>query len=115
MVPKEANPLRDILLRSKVFRSLPIWRIPEREPGLPFYVGEDQVTVAEDLAVDTAAKMLGMVLSLVLFLVPIWVLSYLRTAKYRLVVATIFIVLFSALLNVVTSAKPHESFAATAG
>ncbi|RDW92781.1 uncharacterized protein DSM5745_00103 [Aspergillus mulundensis] len=116
-VPKDPNPMRDLLVNSSLFRSLPFWRPRHHEGQLPYYVGEDSVIYAEDWIIDLCAKLLIVALGLILLLAPIWLLAYLDELLSKLALVSVFIFSFSALLTALTrdSLKTIEFFSAIAG
>ena len=111
VVPKQKTPLRRFLDRSMAFRTLPIWR--KKEPGLPSY-DKDLIFSISDKRIDRFITCLILGVRTAMLIVPIWILEVITQPIRKLVVITVFIVVFLAMLSSVTVAKPFETLAATA-
>ncbi|TVY33883.1 hypothetical protein LOCC1_G008063, partial [Lachnellula occidentalis] len=111
VAPKQKTPLRRFLDRSMAFRILPVWR--KEEPGLPSY-DKDLILSISDKRIDRFITFLILGIGTAMLIAPIWILEVMTRPIRKLVVITVFIVAFLAMLSAVTMAKPFETLAATA-
>jgi hypothetical protein len=89
------------------------WR---KEPDLDLPVAKRQeVLYMEDEKIDNFVLFVTVVIWLAMIIVPLWVLYFVRPPVDKLAVITAFIVVFLAVMALVTDAKPSEMLAATAG
>jgi hypothetical protein len=113
LLPRNAEPLRKFLERWDSFTFFTLWR-KEPDQGLP--VAERQeVLYMEDEKIDSFVLCVTVVIWLAMLIAPIWVLYFVNHAVDKLAVITAFIVVFLAVMALVTDAKPSEMLAATAG
>ena len=90
-----------------------LWR---KEPDLDLPVATRQeVLYMEDEKIDNFVLFVTVVIWLAMIIVPLWVLYFVRPPVDKLAVITAFIVVFLAVMALVTDAKPSEMLAATAG
>ncbi|TVY92545.1 hypothetical protein LAWI1_G001533 [Lachnellula willkommii] len=109
--PKQKTPLRRFLDRSLAFRILPLWR--QDEPGLPSY-DKDLIFSISDKRIDRFITCLILGIGTAMLIAPIWILEVMTRPVRKLIVITVFIVAFLAMVSAVTVAKPFETLAATA-
>ncbi|KAL4808222.1 hypothetical protein BDV18DRAFT_97266 [Aspergillus unguis] len=114
IMPLDANPLRDLLVKLKVFRWLPFWRPASEGDILPYYVGELDVELADNVPLEGSARILNIGAGVALLVAPIWILANVESVVHRLAVSTIFIVIFPAVLASTTPAKPLQVLGLTA-
>jgi hypothetical protein len=69
----------------------------------------------EDEKIDNFVLFVTVVIWLAMIIVPLWVLYFVHPPVDKLAVITAFIVVFLAVMALVTDAKPSEMLAATAG
>lgn len=113
VVPCPKSTLKYILERSQWFSTLP-WMHRKIENSHSLYDPSAFSIVDEKKAnaVDTALVLL---IGLVLFIVPIWVLQFAaKNSKVKLGIISVFIALFLTGVQLVTGEKPGETLAATA-
>lgn len=112
VVPKEKTPLRRLLDRSRKFRIHSLWK-SAKAPKLPVY-DQDVITYTDDKRVDRFVTIVIVGVGTVMLLMPMWILQALHSNNLKLVVITIFVVVFLGLVGYATVAKPFETLAATA-
>lgn len=109
IIPISRTPLRKALERTEWFKTSNFFRrSPARsqQDETVFYHNDTRMQ-----AFDSGTVML---VGLAMLLAPIWILYTVKTPRYRLGVISAFVTAFMVLLQVVTTAKPSESLAATA-
>ncbi|KAL2061533.1 hypothetical protein VTL71DRAFT_6910 [Oculimacula yallundae] len=111
VVPKDRTPVRRFLDRSREFRTHSIWR--KTDSTLPSY-DKGHVIVLSDKRIDKFVTFLIVSVGTAMLIAPIWILRATSDSINKLVVITVFIVVFLAILSVITVAKPAETLAATA-
>jgi hypothetical protein len=113
LLPRNAEPLRKFLERWDRFTFFSLWR---KEPNLDNPVADRrEVLYMEDEKIDNFVLFVTVVIWLAMLIVPLWVLYFVHHAVDRLAIITAFIVVFLAVMALVTDAKPSEMLAATAG
>lgn len=111
VVPKERTSLRRLLDRSLTLRIHPLWR--KKEPSLPTY-DQDLIYSISDKRIDNFIAFLILGVGAAMLIAPLWILDLVDGETKKLVIITIFILGFMAMLSSVTVAKPFETLAATA-
>jgi hypothetical protein len=113
LLPRNAEPLRKFLERWDRFTFMSFWR---KEPDLDLPVAKRQeVLYMEDEKIDNFVLFVTVVIWLAMIIVPLWVLYFVHPPVDKLAVITAFIVVFLAVMALVTDAKPSEMLGATAG
>ena len=103
LVPGPSNsPLRSLLDHSSRFRLLGLWR---QKTNDPIASKDENVHYFSDEKIDRFIVALIMSLGPIMLIAPLWILAFLGGLTARLAVISAFIVLFVALLSVITGAK----------
>lgn len=106
-------PFRCFLERSRKFRLLSLFRQRERNSDLPCY-DKDEITYSSDKRIDRFIAIIVTSIGTVMLIAPLWILQSIGGTNAKLVVITAFILVFLAILSVVTNAKQFETLGATA-
>ncbi|CAF9916587.1 MAG: hypothetical protein HETSPECPRED_002956 [Heterodermia speciosa] len=117
MVPKIKSPLRRFIDRYQIFRRISCFRV--RKLNSTHYGHDDEENYTSDTTVysddslmDKFVTCITIALGLAMLIGPLWLLQHFTTA--RLVIITVFLVVFTLLLTIITVAKPFETLAASA-
>ncbi|WAO89487.1 Hypothetical protein NCS54_00688000 [Fusarium falciforme] len=111
MVQKDKTPLRRLIGSSLTIRTLPIWR--HKDKTAPNYDAE-HVFYYSDSRMDTFASAVIAVIGVVMLITPIWVLQAMNGLRAKLVVITVFVLIFLLVLSFAIASKPFEALGATA-
>ncbi|PKK44586.1 hypothetical protein CI102_10959 [Trichoderma harzianum] len=111
VVQKEKPPLRRVIDRSRIFRSMSLWEkkrenVSAHDMKNVLYVSEQRL----DLFVSLITTMIG----LAILVTPLWILQSTTNLQSKLIVITVFIVVFLLVLSFGMVARPFEALGATA-
>ncbi|KAK0756999.1 hypothetical protein N5P37_010524 [Trichoderma harzianum] len=111
VVQKEKPPLRRVIDRSRIFRSMSLWEkkrenVSAHDMKNVLYVSEQRL----DLFVSLITTMIG----LAMLVTPLWILQSTTNLQSKLIVITVFIVVFLLVLSFGMVARPFEALGATA-
>lgn len=109
--PRFRTPLRRVLERSTRFGWLLLFR---REPQDQTHYDPKTMYYELNERLESFVTITICLVGLIMLIAPLWILSYVGPSQARLGIITAFIVLFLALIQSVTIAKPFETLAATA-
>lgn len=93
------------------------YQINQRLYGNPRDFELDTTVYNKESIIDKSVTIVTMVLGVAMLIGPLWWLQHLSTQKNleaRLAVITVFLILFTILLSILTVARPFEVLAATA-
>ncbi|KAJ4261336.1 hypothetical protein NW757_001727 [Fusarium falciforme] len=108
---KDKTPLRRLIDSSLTIRTLPIWR--HKDKAVPNYDAE-HVSYYSDSRIDTFASAVIAIIGVVMLITPIWVLQAMSGLRAKLVVITVFVLIFLLVLSFAMASKPFEALGATA-
>ncbi|KAJ8126334.1 hypothetical protein O1611_g7303 [Lasiodiplodia mahajangana] len=111
VIQKDKAPLRKLIDRSRLLRTLCIWRLnnqstPNDEVGIVSYYSDERI--------NTFASAVIVSLGAILLLVPLWILYALNNSALKLAVITAFVASFLIILSFAMVAKPFEALGVTA-
>ncbi|KAL7792735.1 hypothetical protein V8C43DRAFT_282327 [Trichoderma afarasin] len=111
VVQKEKPPLRRVIDSSRIFRTMSLWEtkrgdVSEHDIGDITYFSEKRL----DLFVSLTTTMIG----LAMLVTPLWILQSTTNLQSKLIIITIFIIVFLLVLSFGMVAKPFEALGATA-
>ncbi|ETS78042.1 hypothetical protein PFICI_10104 [Pestalotiopsis fici W106-1] len=109
---KNKTPLRKMIDKSRRLRTLGVWRSKD-EKSIPHDESQD-VSYYSDQRIDGFASAFIVFVGLTMLVAPIWVLDSLESMRLRLMVITVFIVVFLLVMSFAMVAKPFEALGATA-
>lgn len=109
---KNKTPLRRVIDKSRRLRTLRVWRRKDETPA-PQYDSQ-YVSYYSDQRIDGFASGFIVLVGLSMLVTPIWVLNSLESMNSRLVVITIFTIVFLLVMSFAMVAKPFEALGATA-
>ncbi|KAF3018462.1 hypothetical protein E8E14_007858 [Neopestalotiopsis sp. 37M] len=109
---KSKTPLRKVIDKSRRMRTLEIWK---RKDGnrIPPYDTE-HVALYSDQRIDNFASVVIVLIGLIMLVTPIWTLNAVGSMQSRLVIITVFTVVFLLVMSFAMVAKPFEALGATA-
>jgi hypothetical protein len=107
VVAKPKDPLRRLLEQFQRWFLFDFWKDPDR-------VGSDQTHYYAEARMDRTASFIVTVLGFAMLISPLWILAYVDQTLHRLLVITIFLLVFLGLASVTMVARPLENLAATA-
>ncbi|KAK7987109.1 hypothetical protein PG996_006289 [Apiospora saccharicola] len=111
---KDKTPLRQFIDSSRRLRTLPIWRrLSSNDTGPPQSSDKD-VAYYSDKRINNFTSMTIVFIGTAMLLTPIWILQALQSPTSKLVVITIFILVFLITLSYVMVTKPFEALGSTA-
>ncbi|KAH8174765.1 hypothetical protein LIA77_06184 [Sarocladium implicatum] len=111
IVPSTKTQVRQFLDRSDRLSSLSIWADPE-DPKPP--QGSEHVLYFSDKRLDRFASILIILIGVTMLLTPLWILQAVQASLYKLVVISVFILVFLVTMSFTMAARPFEGLAATA-
>ncbi|KAF7542033.1 hypothetical protein G7054_g148 [Neopestalotiopsis clavispora] len=109
---KNKTPLRKIIDKSYRIRTLGVWKrkIQDRIP--PY--DSQHVSYYSDQRIDNFASVLIVLIGLTMLVTPIWTLNAVESMQSRLIIITVFVVIFLLVMSFAMVAKPFETLGATA-
>ncbi|CAL8583944.1 hypothetical protein XPA_009554 [Xanthoria parietina] len=117
MVPRVKPPLRRFLDRFGIIGRISCFRRKGNKLDQRHFQSETTIYNLEE-RIDKAVTCVTIVLGVVMLIAPLWILQYIygeqADMKARLEIITGFLIGFTALLSIVTVARPFEVLAATA-
>ncbi|KAJ4185387.1 hypothetical protein NW755_008383 [Fusarium falciforme] len=111
MVQKDKTPLRRLIDSSLAVRTLSIWK--HKDKAVPNYDAE-HVFYYSDSRMDRFASAMIAAVGVVMLITPIWVLQAMNGLRAKLVVITVFVLIFLLVLSFAMASKPFEALGATA-
>ncbi|KAK7994535.1 hypothetical protein PG991_016123 [Apiospora marii] len=114
IVEKDKTPLRRLVDGSQRLRTLPIWRQFSGSNASSYANSDRNVIYYSDKRIDNFASITIAVTGIAMLLTPIWILQALHCPTTKLVVITIFILVFLFTLSYAMVTKPFEALGATA-
>lgn len=111
MVQKDKTPLRRLIDSSLAVRTLSIWK--HKDKAVPNYDAE-HVSYYSDSRMDKFASAVIAAVGVVMLITPIWVLQAMSGLRAKLVVITVFVLVFLMVLSFAMASKPFEALGATA-
>lgn len=109
---KNKTPLRKVIDKSRRLRTLDVWRSKDEKP-IPHYDSQ-YVSYYSDQRIDGFASAFIVFVGLTMLVTPIWILNALESMRSRLIVITVFTVVFLLVMSFAMVAKPFEALGATA-
>lgn len=110
LAAQEKTPLRRAIDNSQRLRTLPLWRQMRGDDQ-----GEPQnVAYFSNRRLDGFASGAIVVLGVAMLLTPLWVLQALEAPTSKLIVITVFVLVFLLTMSFTMAAKPFEALGATA-
>lgn len=110
IVTRERTPLRAFLEKFDRFRTSKFF---QRAPAAHGYDSKTTIYHSDE-KINRFVNAFTGAFGLLMLVTPLWILFYIPSTKYQLVVITIFITLFLGTVQSFTVARPFESLAATA-
>ncbi|EHK16063.1 uncharacterized protein TRIVIDRAFT_164287 [Trichoderma virens Gv29-8] len=112
VVQKEKPPLRRVIDSSRLFRTMDLWKM-KRGQGSEDAVGD--VIYFSERRLDLFVSLTTTIIGLAMLVTPIWILQSTESLQVKLIVITVFIIVFLLVLSFGMVAKPFEALGATAG
>jgi len=112
VVPKDKPPLRRIIDSSLFLRTLKLWE--DKRRNVPEDPGLADVSYYSEKRMDRFVTAAIVILGMAMLVAPLWVLQALGDLKKKLVVITVFVLVFLLVVSFTMVAKPFEALAATA-
>jgi hypothetical protein len=112
LLPRNSEPLRRYLERWDAFAFCCLWRKKQTGPVTP---EQQDISYMEDKKIDRFIMLVTIVIWLLMLIAPLWVLHFVNSSLIKLGIITAFIIVFLAVMALVTDAEPSEMLAATAG
>lgn len=111
VLPEDKLPVRRLIDQSRRLRTFWIWKrdspdIPDYDAGLVSYYSDKRI--------DSFASGLIVAVGIIMLIAPIWILQYLQNQAIKLVVITLFILVFLCTLSFAMATMPFEALGATA-
>lgn len=110
VVRREKTPLRRLIDRSLMIRTLHLWK---QTKDVPDY-DANNVTYYSDKRMDGFASIMITGIGIIMLITPIWILQSMEALSRKLVVITVFILIFLLTLSFAMASKPFEALGATA-
>ncbi|UKZ81906.1 hypothetical protein TrVFT333_009683 [Trichoderma virens FT-333] len=112
VVQKEKPPLRRVIDSSRLFRTMDLWKM-KRGQGSEDAIGD--VIYFSERRLDLFVSLTTTIIGLAMLVTPIWILQSTESLQVKLIVITVFIIVFLLVLSFGMVAKPFEALGATAG
>lgn len=117
LAAQEKTPLRRAIDNSQRLRTLPLWRQMQRsggDGGEAAVRDQGHVAYFSNRRLDGFASGAIVVLGVAMLLTPLWVLQALEAPTAKLLVITVFVLVFLLTMSFTMAAKPFEALGATA-
>ncbi|KAK4075168.1 uncharacterized protein Triagg1_4832 [Trichoderma aggressivum f. europaeum] len=111
VVQKEKPPLRRVMDSSRIFRTMSLW---ETKRGNLSAHDIENVTYFSEKRLDLFISLITTTIGLAMLVTPLWILQSTTNLQSKLIVITVFIVVFLLVLSFGMVAKPFEALGATA-
>ncbi|KAK8121796.1 phytase [Apiospora sp. TS-2023a] len=113
---KDKTPLRQFIDSSRWLRTLPIWRQLSRsgDNTTPQHDSDGDVSYYSDKRINKFTSLAIVLIGIAMLLTPIWILQALQSPTAKLVVITVFILVFLITLSYAMVTKPFEALGAAA-
>ncbi|KAL6816727.1 hypothetical protein V8C40DRAFT_269178 [Trichoderma camerunense] len=111
VVQKEKPPLRRVIDSSRIFRTMSLW---EKERGDVSAHDMENVTYVSEQRLDFFVSLITTIIGLAMLVTPLWILQSTTNLQSKLIIITVFIIVFLLVLSFGMVAKPFEALGATA-
>jgi hypothetical protein len=113
VTPKVKTPMRCWMSRRKRFPEIR----PFKQGPSPYLKHVDPAgsVYFSDKLIDRVVYGTTVLLAITMLIAPLWWLNFVMDSTRRLLIITVFVVVFSTVVGAFTSARPFETVAATAG
>jgi len=116
IAPTTRSPLRRVLEKFEFFKSRTMFQRAVRNPipSLTDQFNLGKTLYHSDKRIDNFVNAIICIVGFMMLAAPLWILFYVSTQRNQLIVITVFVAAFLAVVQSVSVARPFESLAATA-
>ncbi|KAL7943826.1 hypothetical protein V8C42DRAFT_328546 [Trichoderma barbatum] len=112
VVQQDKAPLRRVVDSSRIFRSM---SLSETKRGQASEHDAEDVSYYSEKRLDLFVSLTTTMIGLAMLVTPLWILQSTKSLQIKLIVITVFIIVFLLVLSFGMVARPFEALGATAG